>query len=93
MNKATFIKHVAEKAGISKKEAEVAVNATFGTIAENLGDGIVIPGFGSFGVKERAARQGVNPATKEKIEIPASIVPYFKPAKALKDMWKTTIEE
>ena len=88
MNKAALIKCVAEKAGISQKDAAAAVNATFDVIAENIGEGVVVPGFGSFGVKARAARQGVNPATKEKIEIPASVAPYFKPGKGLKDMCK-----
>ena len=86
MNKATLIKHVAEKAGISQKEAIAAVNATFDVIAENISEGVAVPGFGSFGVKARAARQGVNPRTKEKVEIPASVAPFFKAGKGLKDM-------
>ena len=93
MNKATLIKHVAEKAGISQKDAAVAVNATFDVIAENMGDGITISGFGNFGVKMHAPRQGFNPRTKEKVNVPASLSVFFKPSKVLKDMWKKgTIE-
>ncbi|MCH4013749.1 MAG: HU family DNA-binding protein [Solobacterium sp.] len=80
----------AEAAGITKKEAAAAVNAVFDALAETLKDGgeASISGFGKFVVAERSARQGVNPATGEKIEIAASKSPKFKPAKALKDAVK-----
>lgn len=87
MNKAELIAAVAEKTGLSKKDSEKAVNATFDAITETLtaGEKVQLVGFGAFEVKERAARMGRNPATKEEIEIPASRVASFKVGKALKD--------
>ena len=87
MNKAELIAAVAEKAGLSKKDSEAAVNAALDAITAALqeGDKVQLVGFGSFEVKSRAARIGRNPKTKESIEIPASKVPVFKPGKALKD--------
>ena len=87
MNKAELIAAVAEKAGLSKKDAEQAVNAFVDVVTEALvkGDKVQIVGFGAFDVKERAARVGRNPQTKKEIEIPASKVPQFKAGKALKD--------
>ena len=88
MNKAELISAVSEKTGLSKKDSEKAINATFDTIGESLeaGDKVQLVGFGVFDVKERAARIGRNPKTKEEIEIPASRVPTFKAGKALKDV-------
>ena len=87
MNKTELIAEVAKKCGMSKKDAEKAVSATFDTITEVLcaGDKVQLVGFGSFEVKSRAARTGRNPRTKEVVEIPASKVPVFKAGKALKD--------
>ena len=87
MNKAELIAAVAEKAGLSKKDAEKAVNATFETITNELvaGEKVSLVGFGSFDVKNRAERTGRNPMTKEEIVIPASRAPQFKAGKALKD--------
>ena len=87
MNKAELINAAAEKAGLSKKDTEAAVNATIEAIADCLasGDKVQLVGFGAFEVKSRAARIGRNPKTKETIQIPASKVPVFKPGKALKD--------
>lgn len=87
MNKNELIAAIAERTGMSKKDAEAAVNAIFDTLAENLAAGkkINITGFGSFEVKTRAARTGFNPRTQEPVEIPATNVPAFKPAKALKE--------
>lgn len=87
MNKAELITAIAEKSGLSKKDSEKAVNATLETITESLkqGDKIQLVGFGVFEVKDRAARMGRNPKTKEPISIPASRVPQFKAGKALKD--------
>ena len=87
MNKTEFINAVAEKEGIEKKCAEKAVNAVFATIAQELAKGEKIPlvGFGTFEVTERAAREGINPATGAKITIPASKVPKFKISQALKN--------
>ncbi len=87
MNKAELIAAVAEKAGLSKKDAELAVNAAVETITDTLKEGgkVQIVGFGAFDVKERAARIGRNPQTKKEIKIPASKIPQFKAGKALKD--------
>ena len=87
MNKAELIATVAEVAGLSKKDSEKAVNATFDTITAALeaGEKVSLVGFGAFDVKARAARMGRNPRTKEEVEIPASRVPQFKAGKALKD--------
>ncbi|WP_214826622.1 HU family DNA-binding protein [Exiguobacterium algae] len=90
MNKTELIQAVTEKAEVSKKEATKIVEATFESITEALqnGEKIQLIGFGTFEVRERAARKGRNPRTKEDIEIPASKVPAFKAGKALKDAVK-----
>lgn len=90
MVKKELINYVAEKANLSKKDAEAAVNAVFDGIVETLkADGKVqLVGFGSFEVKERVARTGTNPATGAAIEIPASKAPVFKAGKALKESIK-----
>ena len=87
MNKAELINAAAEKAGLSKKDTETAINAAIEVISDCLaeGDKVQLVGFGAFEVKDRAARIGRNPKTKEPIEIPATTVPVFKPGKALKD--------
>ena len=87
MNKTELIAAVAEKAGLTKKDAERAVNATVETITESLvkGDKVSVSGFGIFEVKNREARVGRNPRTKETIEIPATRLPGFKASKTLKD--------
>ena len=87
MNKVELVAAVAEKAELSKKDAEKAVAAVFAAIEEAVaaGDKVQLVGFGTFDVKERGARVGRNPRTKEEIEIPASRVPAFKVGKALKD--------
>ena len=87
MNKADLVAAVAEKAGISKKDSEKAVNAAFDAITDALvaGDKVQLVGFGAFETKERSARVGRNPKTKEEIQIPASRVPAFKAGKALTD--------
>ena len=87
MNKTELIAEVALKAGLSKKDAEKALNATIDTITEALasGDKVQLVGFGGFETKKREARMGRNPKTKEAIEIPASKVPVFKPGKSFKE--------
>ena len=87
MNKAELIAAVAEKSGLSRKDSEQAVSAAFDAITESLaaGEKVSLVGFGSFEVKERAARIGRNPQTKEEITIPAARVASFKVGKALKD--------
>ena len=90
MNKTEFINAVAAKEGIEKKCAEKAVNAVFGTIADELatGEKIQLVGFGTFEIRERAEKQGRNPRTGETMTVPASKVPAFKAGKALKDAVK-----
>lgn len=87
MNKAELINAAAEKAGLSKKDTEAAVDAAIKAITEALaaGDKVQLVGFGSFEIRARAARIGRNPKTKEEIKIPATKVPAFKAGKALKD--------
>ena len=88
MNKAELVAAIAEKAEISRKDAEAALKAFTEVIEEELkkGEKIQLVGFGTFEVSERAARVGRNPQTKEEIKIPASRAPKFKAGKALKDM-------
>ena len=87
MNKAELINAVAEKADLSKKDCEAAVNAAIDVITAALanGDKVQLVGFGAFEVKTRAERVGRNPKTREEISIPATKVPVFKAGKALKD--------
>ena len=87
MNKTELIAAVAEKTGLTKKDAERVVNATIETITESLvkGDKVNVSGFGIFEVKTREARTGRNPRTKETIQIPATKLPAFKASKTLKD--------
>ena len=87
MNKTQLIDVVAKSANLKKKDAEVAVSAALDAIAEALaaGDKVQLIGFGSFEVKERAEREGHNPATGAKIVIPASKNVGFSASKALKD--------
>ena len=87
MNKAELIAEVAVKTGLSKKDSEKAVNAALDTVTASLksGEKVSLVGFGTFDVKEREARMGRNPKTKEEIPIPASRVPQFKAGKALKE--------
>ncbi len=90
MNKMELIAAVADKTGMTKKDAEIAVAATFAAITEGMkADGKVqVVGFGSFEVKQRAERTGINPQTKKAVKIAACKVPSFKAGKALKDAVK-----
>ena len=87
MNKAELVAAVAEKTGFTKKDAEAAINAMVASIEDALvnGDKVQLIGFGTFETRERAAREGRNPRTKETITIPASTVPVFKAGKEFKD--------
>ena len=87
MHTTELIALVAQSAGLTKKDAERVLNAAFDSMTEALvkGEKVQLSGFGTFEVKEREARIGRNPHTKEAIEIPATKVPVFKPSKALKD--------
>lgn len=90
MNKTDLVAAVAAKTELSKKDAEAAVSAVFESVTEALKDGdkVALAGFGTFDVKTRAARTGLNPRTKETIQIPATKVPFFKAGKPLKDAVK-----
>lgn len=88
MNKAELVSKMSERAEMSKKEAEVALNAFMKSIEEALieGEKVQLIGFGTFEARERAARQGRNPRNPEEvIDIPASKAPVFKAGKGLKD--------
>jgi DNA-binding protein HU-beta len=87
LNKMDLINKVAEKTGLKKKDAELAVNSVFETIEEALagGDKVQVIGFGTFETRARSARSGRNPQTGETIEIPASTIPAFKPGNKLKE--------
>ena len=88
MNKTELIEAIAKETGLKKKDAEAAVGAFIGAVETALakGEKVQLVGFGAFEVKERNARVGRNPKTKEEIQIPASRVPVFKAGKALKDV-------
>lgn len=87
MNKVELVAAIAEKSGLSKKDAEKALAATLDAIvgAVKKGDKVALVGFGTFESRERGARVGRNPRTKETIKIPASKVPAFKAGKGFKD--------
>ena len=89
MNKATLIAKMAEQSELSKKQAEAALNALTDTITDALkaGDKVQLMGFGTFEVKERAARIGRKPSTGETITIPAKKTPAFKAGKGFKDQF------
>ena len=88
MNKSELVAAMSEKSELSKKDVEKALKAFTDVVAEELkkGEKIQLDGFGTFEVSERAARTGLNPRTKETIEIAASKAPKFKAGKALKDL-------
>ena len=87
MNKAELITSMAEKSKLTKKDAELALKALIESVEEALEDGqkVQLVGFGTFETRERAAREGRNPRTKEVINIPATTVPVFKAGKEFKD--------
>lgn len=88
MNKTELVNSIASKSGLNKKNSEAALNALLASVEETLGKGekVVLVGFGTFEVRQRAARKGRNPQTKEEITIPASKAPVFKAGKGLKDI-------
>jgi DNA-binding protein HU-beta len=87
MTKADIINSVAAKAGLTKKDAEIVLGAVLDTIKDGLANGekVQIVGFGTFEVRTRAAREGVNPQTHERIKIPETKVPAFKAGSTLKE--------
>ena len=95
MNKPELVRKVDEKSNLKIIESQVIVDAIFDTIQETLGNNekVQIVGFGTFEVRERAERNGRNPATGETIVIPSTLVPAFKPGKELKDAVKSGSHE
>lgn len=89
MNKGEFIKAIAEEAGFTVKDATVAYDAFVSAITNALknGEKVQLVGFGSFELKSKAAREGINPQTKAKVQIPASKAPSIKFGKAYKDLF------
>ena len=87
MNKTELVTLAAQNAGMARKDAERVINAAIDAVTAALanGDKVQLSGFGSFEVKDREARMGRNPHTKEAVEIPATKVPVFKASKALRD--------
>ena len=87
MTKAELVTAIAEKSGLTKKDSEKALAAFIDTVTDTLskGESIQLVGFGTFEVRERAARTGINPRSKQKIEIASTQVPSFKAGRALKD--------
>ena len=87
MNKAELVSMIAAKSNLTKKDSELALNAFVETVQGALkkGEKIQLVGFGTFEVRKRNARNGVNPRTKQSIKIPASKAPVFKAGKALKE--------
>jgi DNA-binding protein HU-beta len=88
MNKSELVGEIATKSKMTKRDSEIVLNAFIESVEETLkkGDKITLVGFGSFEVRKRAARQGMNPQTKEPIKIAAKKVPVFKPGKNLKEL-------
>ena len=88
MTKADLVEEVAAISRLSKKDSELVVNTFFATIVESLrhSEKIELRGFGSFKLRHRGARQGRNPKTGEKVDVPAKVVPYFKPGKDLREL-------
>ncbi len=88
MTKADLVEEVVKVASVSKKHAEIIVNTVFSSIIEALqqDDKIELRGFGSFRVRRRRSRQGRNPKTGDRVEVPEKRIPYFKPGKELKDL-------
>ncbi len=93
MNKADLVQSISQKADLSKKDAEAALNSFVESVEESLakGEKVTLVGFGTFEVKDRAARTGVNPQTKAKIQIAASKAPAFRAGKDLKE--KVNVKE
>ena len=88
MTKADLVEEVIKVADLSKKQAEIIVNSVFREIIEALrhDDKIELRGFGSFRVRRRRSRQGRNPKTGDRVDVPSKRIPYFKPGKELKDL-------
>src|SRR5215831_8408496 len=92
MTKAELVEEVARVAELTKKHSEVIVNTVFDSIIEALqkDEKIELRGFGSFRIRQRRSRQGRNPKTGDKVDVPAKKIPYFKPGKELKELINAT---
>jgi len=88
MTKADLIDEVAAASELTKRDSEVVVSTFFGAIVEALhrGDKVELRGFGTFKLRRRNARMGRNPKTGEPVQVPAKVVPYFKPGKELRQL-------
>ena len=88
MTKAELVEEVADMTHLSKKHAEIVVNTVFESIVDSLrsGEKIELRGFGSFRIRARGARVGRNPKTGDRVDVPAKLIPYFKPGKDLKEL-------
>jgi integration host factor subunit beta len=88
MTKAELVEEVARVSELTKKHSEVIVNTVFDSITQALqsDDKIELRGFGSFRIRQRRSRQGRNPKTGDKVDVPAKRIPYFKPGKELKEL-------
>lgn len=87
MNKAELVEQIANRTGLTKRTASMAISAFADLVADALGTGekVTLVGFGTFQVQKRKARQGVNPQTGQKISIPAKDVPKFRPGRSLRE--------
>ncbi len=94
MTKADLVDQVVRVADVSKKHAETIVNTVLSSIVDALhrDDKIELRGFGSFRVRRRRSRQGRNPKTGDRVDVPEKRIPYFKPGKELKDLINTDLE-
>jgi integration host factor subunit beta len=92
MTKAELVEEVARVSELTKKHSEVIVNTVFDSIVEALrkDEKIELRGFGSFRIRQRRSRQGRNPKTGDKVDVPAKRIPYFKPGKELKELINTS---
>ena len=92
MTKAELVEEVARVSDLTKKHSEIIVNTVFDSIIEALqkDEKIELRGFGSFRIRQRRSRQGRNPKTGDKVDVPAKRIPYFKPGKELKELINTS---
>ena len=94
MTKADLVEEVARVSELTKKHSETIVNTVFDSIIQALqrDDKIELRGFGSFRIRQRRSRQGRNPKTGDKVDVPAKRIPYFKPGKDLKELINAALE-
>ena len=94
MTKAELVEEVARVSELTKKHSEVIVNTVFDSIVDALrkDEKIELRGFGSFRIRQRRSRQGRNPKTGDKVDVPAKRIPYFKPGKELKELINTAAQ-